>query len=283
MVTVAILLTVYNRKQEALETLRACLGEIDGMKADDNLSFTVYMLNDASTDGMAEVVSQTFPQVRIVEGAGYLYWNRGMRQVWEEAAREDYDFYLWLRLGTRLRPGALSTLMETSHFLRHKALLVGTAAVAGDVPYAGGRTRKNRLIEPDPAIPVPCYTFNGYLVLVPKAVFRVLGNLDPFYRHNFGDYDYGVRAMKAGISRVVAPGILADYYGKRELPRWRDAAYSLKERYAFMLSPLGRPPQEQFHYDCRSMGFFGAVWHFITQNLSVLFPKRADRSLTNNS
>ena len=174
-------------------------------------------------------------------------------------------------------------LLRLRNLLRSSRHHHGTAAVAGDVPYAGGRTRKNRLIEPDPAIPVPCYTFNGYLVLVPKAVFRALGNLDPFYRHNFGDYDYGVRAMKAGISRVVAPGILADYYGKRELPRWRDAAYSLKERYAFMLSPLGRPPQEQFHYDCRSMGFFGAVWHFITQNLSVLFPKRADRSLTNNS
>ena len=271
---VAVLLTVRNRREKTLRCLDEVFRQADLLRGEGDYVLTVYQVDDVSTDATSEAVRERYPQVRLLSGDGSLYWNQGMRLAWETAAADDPDFYCWLNDDTLLREGALSVLLETSLFLRHKAIVVGTAMGADGALSYGGRTRSNKVVEPDPVIPVPCWTFNGNLVLVPRAVWKVLGNLEPLYRHSFGDYDYGVRALKAGVARVVAPGVLADCPRNPGVEPWRSSAYSLRERYAFLFSPKGRPPREQFRYDCRSMGFFRAVGHFVSLNLKVLFPRQ---------
>ena len=56
--------------------------------------------------------------------------------------------------------------------------------------------------------------------------------------------------------------------------KWRDASYPLKERYAALQSPKGRPTGEQFLYDSRCRGVFWAVGHMVSVYLKMLFPKR---------
>ena len=274
MLGVAVLLTVFNRREKTLACLDNCYRQIDGMKAAGEYDFTVYLVDDGSTDGTSEAVREKFPQTILIRGNGGLYWNRGMRLAWEKAAEKDYDFYLWLNDDTLMKEGALGILMETSGFLKHKAIIAGTCVnQAGDLSY-GGRTRSNRLINPDPAIPEPCHMFNGNLVLVPKAVYEVLGSLEPKYQHTFGDYDYGVRAVKAGIPRVVAPGVLAECDRNPGIPEWRDSSLCLKDRFRFLTSPKGRPPREQFLFDSRLNGVFYAIGHGLSLMFKVLFPKR---------
>ena len=270
---VAVLLTVFNRRDKTVACLDEVFRQADALKADEAYSFSLWMVDDGCTDGTAEVVRQRYPQVHILRG-GDLYWNQGMRLAWEEASRDNPDFYLWINDDTMLREGALATLMETSEFLRHKAIVVGTAAGADGALSYGGRRKSDKIVEPDATIPVPCWTFNGNLVLVPQAAWKVLGNLDPLYRHSYGDYDYGVRAAKAGVTRVVAPGVLADCPRNPGVEPWRSSAYPLRERYRFLLGPKGRPPKEQFQYDLRSGGLFWAIGHMISLNLKVIFPKR---------
>ena len=130
-----------------------------------------------------------------------------------------------------------------------------------------------RLIAPDDTIPIPCDTFNGNLVLVPRFAFRTLGTMDPRYSHSFGDYDYGIRADKAGVTTVIAPGVLAVCDRNPGLPKWRNRAFTLKQRYAAIMSPKGRPFKEQFLYDTRKGNVFSATVHFISLNIKVLFPK----------
>lgn len=277
MLSVAILLTVFNRREKTLSCLADCFRQIDGLAAMEKYVCRVFLVDDGSTDGTAEAVAERFPSVQVIRSEGGLYWNQGMRLAWRTAAEEDFDFYLWLNDDTLMHEDALAILLETSEYLRHKAIIVGTAVSdEGQLSY-GGRTKSNRLVEPDPVLPVPCYTFNGNLVLVPKSVYGILGNLEPAYQHSFGDYDYGVRALRKGIARVVAPGILASCNRNPGLERWRDAHYSLKERYAYLVSPKGRPLREQFLYDSRAKGFFGAIGHFVSLNIKVLFPKRNKR------
>lgn len=273
--TAALLLTVFNRKTKTLACLDRVFRQIDGMRSDERYAFAVYMVDDGSTDGTGEAVSELYPQVNIIKAGGNLYWNQGMRRAWDEAAKSNFDFYIWLNDDTLLEDGALATLMETSEFLRHKSIVVGTArAEKGDISY-GGRTKSNKIIEPDPAIPRSCHMFNGNLVLIPKAVYAAVGNLSAAYRHSFGDYDYGLRARKAGFSCVVAPGYLAVCDRASGLAPWRDSRYPLKKRYAFLSSPKGRPAKEQFLFDCRLRGFFFAIGHFISLNFKVLFPKKS--------
>lgn len=272
MLRVAILLTVHNRKDKTLVCLDNCRREIDAMKDTNEYSFSIFLNDDGSSDGTSEYVRESFPDVRILRSDGSLFWNQGMRLAWAEAAKEDFDFYLWLNDDTLLRAGALQTLMENSKFLGHRAIVVGTTEDAtGQLTY-GGRTRSNKIVTPDPVIPVPCYMFNGNIVLVPKTVFKVLGNLDSGYRHSFGDYDYGVRAVRADVTRVVAPGVVGECGRNPGLPKWRDPAVPLKKRYAALLGPKGRPPKEQFLFDCRIWNVFYAIGHMISIHLKVLFP-----------
>lgn len=271
---VAVLMSVFNRREKTLACLSACFAQFEVMKPDRKYSFSVYMTEDGCTDGTSDAVSSLFPSVHIIHGDGTLYWNRGMCAAWEEAAKSDPDFYIWLNDDTMLREGALSVLLEISAALGHKAIVAGTAAGSdGSLTY-GGRTSGGKIIVPDKTIPVGCDIFNGNLVLVPRHVFKKLGTMDPVFSHSFGDYDYGVRAEKAGITSVVAPGILASCDRNPGLPSWRDASFSLKQRYAALMSPKGRPLKEQFIYDLRSAGPVRAALHFVTLNMRVLFPVR---------
>lgn len=277
---VAILMTVHNRREKTLACLAECYRQVDSMKAEGDYEFSVYLVDDGSTDGTAEAVSEKYPKTRIIRGDGNLFWNQGMLLAWKEAAKDSPDFYLWVNDDTILLEGAFEILLDDSQFFRNKAIVVGTAAnSSGELSY-GGRTKNNRIVEPDTKIPVPCYTFNGNLVLVPKYVYDILGPLDHRYSHSFGDYDYGVRAFRAKIARVVSPGVLARCDRNPGIDKWRDGTYSLKRRFAYLRSPKGRPPREQFCYDLRSMGFFRAVGHQVSIFMKVLFPLRLFRQGT---
>ncbi len=275
MARIATLLTVYNRREKTLKCLEACFLQIDELKADGRYDFDVYLVDDGCTDGTSEAVKEAFPQVKIIRRAdGNLYWNGGMRLAWEEAARQDYDFYLWINDDTFLLDGALSVLLDNSGFLRHRAIIAGTAKDSkGNLSY-GGRTKNNKLIEPDPAIPVTCFMFNGNLVLVPKYAYDRIGNLSPVYQHTFGDYDYGIRARKNGVPCVVAPGILAICDRDHGIAPWRSSKYTLRQRIAFRKSPKGRPAREQFIFDTRLKGPFYAIGHGVSVLFKMLFPKK---------
>ena len=271
---VAILLTVFNRREKTLECLDICYRQIDSMKSEGTYDFQIYMVDDGSSDGTSEAVRETFPQTAVIRSEGGLFWNQGMRLAWDTAALQSPDFYIWINDDTFLEQNALSTLMETSNFLKHKAIIVGTAKDAeGNLSY-GGRTKSGKVVTPDPTIPVPCWTFNGNLVLIPSYVYRILGNLDEHYQHSYGDFDYGVRAAAANIVRVVAPGILCECNRNPGIPKWRDRNYPLRDRIASLHSPKCRPPKEQFRYDVRSRGLVFALIHGLSVAIKVFFPKR---------
>ncbi len=270
--TVAVLMTVHNRKEKTLGCLSLLFDQINSLSRDGKCRFSVYMTDDGSTDGTSDAVSENFPEVRIIHGDGNLYWNRGMCAAWDEAAKTAPDFYLWLNDDTMIMPGAIAVLLENSTYLGHRAIIAGTAQdKEGKLSY-GGRTRFGRIVTPDPMIPEACDIFNGNLVLVPDYVYRRLGTLDRVYSHSFGDFDYGVRAAKKGLTAVVAPGILAECGRNGQVPKWRRPEVPLKARYAAIMSPKGRPFKEQFIYDFRAFGPFQAILHFLSLNLKVLFP-----------
>lgn len=274
MQTVALLFTVFNRKEMTLDCLRLCYAEIEAVKAEARYSFSIYLTDDGSTDGLSEAVLGLFPDVHIINGDGTLFWNRGMIAAWKAAAEKDFDFYLWMNNDTMPVNGSFAALLENSFYLGHRAIVVGTAVDSeGNLSY-GGRTGKGRLVKPDPEIPVPCDIFNGNMVLVPKSVYEVLGTMEPKYTHGFGDFDYGVRAMKDDITVVVAPGILATCDRNPGIPAWRDASLPLGKRYHALMSPKGRPFGEQFLYDVRKSGILFALFHFLSINIKVIFPKR---------
>jgi GT2 family glycosyltransferase len=280
----AVLLTCHNRKSKTL----ACLEALFNQAIPTDLTIDVYLVNDGSTDGTAEAVQQTYPQVKILPGDGTLYWNRGMHKAFAEALQYDYDYYLWLNDDTVLYPEALSCLWQTSHQLakqgHDKAIIVGSTrhpetdklTYGGVVQKTWWHPFKYRLVEPGTE-PKPAETLNGNCVLIPRAVVQILGNIDPTFSHSIGDTDYGLRAQRQGCSVWVAPG----YAGKCQTnpPQghpWHDPGFTLKQRWQAVTDKKGLPPRESKVFCQRHAGWlwlFYWLLPYVRLGLVSLLPK----------
>ena len=263
MIQIAVLITCHNRKQETL----ACLSALFAQETKIEHKISVYLVDDGSTDGTRDAVKEKFPEVRIIQGDGSLFWNGGMRLAFAEALKKDYEYYLWLNDDTLLYPHALNLLLsesfELDKFKDSKAIIVGaTKDSQGKFSYGGLRRYswwyplKFCSIEPGEKSQA-CDTMNGNCVLIPRQAVKIVGNLDPTFIHNFGDFDYGLRAIKKGCSIWMAP----DYVGTCEfhLPAWREPNLNVKERLKEVNTPKGMLLQEWKVYSRRHAGL-GLLW-----------------------
>lgn len=115
--------------------------------------------------------------------------------------------------------------------------------------------------------------FNGNIVLIPQSVYQVLGNLDYYFTHSKGDFDYGLRAQQQGIDIFQTEKYLGECELHPTLDKWCNPSVSLAQRWSMLHRPNGMPPKETFHLEHRHYGLKIAVFHFITIYLRCIFPK----------
>lgn len=269
MKSIAILLTVFNRKDKTL----ACLKRLYDQLSVDGCEVDVYLTDDGCTDGTPEAVAAEFPDVCIIAGGGDLFWNRGMHAAWERAAQtQRYDFYLWLNDDTFVCDDMLKALVEASAQKEDKAIIVGATQSADHTRTTyGGRQKTGKVVEPDGTLAEVNY-FNGNIVLVPASVYDVLGNLDYYFTHSKGDFDYGLRAGKCGIKMFQVGRYLGECDAHPTLDKWCNPDVPLRQRWKMLYRPNGMPPLETFHLEKRHFSLSGAVLHFVTIHVRCLFP-----------
>ena len=269
--SVAVLLTCFNRREETVRCLRALLRD----DVDDDIALTVILVDDGSSDGTGEAVASAFPEVTVLRGDGELYWNGGMRRAFAESLAGSFDFHLWLNDDTVLRSGVIGHLIATHEALTtagHRQVIVSGATVdraSGRTTYGAVDSPRRwwplhfTLVEPRDA-PVRCDTMTGNCVLIPDDVARLIGNLDPAYRHYLGDFDYGLRTNRAGGSVWLAAG----HVGECELSsatRRGAKSITLREGLARLRHPKGLSigdadltPFGEWRTFCRRFG--GPLW-----------------------
>ncbi len=272
---IAIILTVYNRKQQTLQCIKA-LEEQTIHTNKQNIEIDIYLTNDGCTDGTPEAIKEKFPYIHIIDGDGTLFWNRGMYMAWQEAAKKNYDYYLWLNDDTHLYNDAIERLVTTSEEYENLSVIIGSCCSTTDeniITY-GGRDEKGILIN-DLGTCKKCIIFNGNIVLIPRFVFAKVGFNDNYYRHAMGDYDYSLMVKKEGLNSYVAKGL----YGTCDLhpnkPKWCDSKVKLSERLKALYSPGGNGsnPFEFFHFRRKHYGIIAACATFISNHIHVLLPK----------
>ena len=274
----AALLTCHNRKPMTL----ACLEALFNQERLSKVTIDVYLVDDGSTDGTAEAVSQSYPQVKILQGDGNLFWNGGTRVAFAEAIKYDYDYFLWLNNDTFLYPNALSNLLETYQRLRdrgeHRAIVTGSTCdlntkaltYGGVVRRSPWRPLKFDLVPPGEESK-PCDTMNGNCVLIPRDVVQVVGNLEPAFTHYAGDWDYGLRAVQQGCTVWVAPGYVGTCSQNYQPGSGADAPIDLGEGVKKLKLPKGLSVKEQVLHPFwewkvfarRHAGFFWAIYWLI--------------------
>lgn len=268
MKNIAVLLTVFNRKNKTLE----CLQRIFAQLPLDGYQIDVYMTDDGCTDGTPEVVKIQYPEVHIIHGDGNLYWNRGMYTAWQEAAKKDYDFYLWLNDDTYVYSTMLTTLLEVSFIKEDMSIIVGATQSLDrkEITY-GGRLSNGKIPTPNGEL-TPVSYFNGNIVLVPRYVYNKIGNLDYYFTHSKGDFDYGLRALKVGIKIYQVGECLGECNLHESLDKWCNPDVPLVLRWRMLYRPNGMPPKETFHLEKRHKGLFIATFHFLTVHIRCLLP-----------
>lgn len=264
---IAVLLACHNRKEKTLN----CLHQITTQTEMTNHLISVFLVDDNSTDGTKDAVKSKYSFVHIIDGNGELFWNRGMLLAWETALKTDnYDAVIWLNDDTILKSDAISTLCKYSNKYPN-SIIVGSTAWTTDhskLSYGGYYNYNELLIPTDREL--PCRFFNGNIVLIPNSVSEKIGLLDPYFRHSMGDFDYGVRATKNGVSIYVLP-VLGYCDRNGSYVKYTDTKFSLKERLKFLYSPLGNNPIEAFYY-YKKISIKKAFEIFIYLHLKTIFP-----------
>ena len=270
MFSIAVLSTCYNRKNATLLSIRKIFSQI-GLNCDFKLK--LFLVDDGS-DGTKEQVSSHFPDVLIIPGTGFLYWNRGMHLAWETAVKfADFDFYLWLNDDTFLFPDAIKALLQFNN--SHNITCGTTKSHTSMNPTYGGYT-KGKILCPNGKCQEADYC-NGNCVLIPKAVFEKVGNLDSYFHHALGDFDYTLRAARLGVKILVCSKFIGFCEPHMDKPVWRNYRFSIYERIKNLYSPKsGCHPIEYFRFDNRHYGLLSAVYHFLTIHLKVILPKLVD-------
>lgn len=268
MKTIAILLTVFNRKEKTIQ----CLHNIKAQQLPTDIQTNIYIVDGGSTDGTVETVKKNFPEVHIKTANG-LFWNRGMIEAWKMAGNS-YDYYLWLNDDTFIHKDCISTLLYVSTQKRDKAIIMGstTDTQGNGILTYGGRDETGKVAQPSDDGPVPVVMMNGNIVLVPQVVYRQLGTLDPYFTHARGDFDYGLRARKAGIAMWQAGHPLGECDLHERIDAWCDPEIPLGKRWKLMHRPNGMPPKEIFYLERRHYGLGIALFHYCTIHARCLFP-----------
>lgn len=181
---IAILLTVYNRKDTTIASLQSLYKAIEQMPS--NIKFDIYMVDDGCTDGTSEIVHKLFSKITIIKSSGNLFWSRGMRLAWETAIKSDsYNYYLWFNDDAILYPYALKELFDTLSQSSQKDIICGAFENKNHKVSYGGRNFSHELLTPN-GKPQPIYYMNGNLVLISDGPLKK-GDM-VFYQRVDGQY-----------------------------------------------------------------------------------------------
>lgn len=266
---IAVLLTCFNRREKTLR----CLHSLYEGTLQNEYQFEIFLVDDGSTDGTGVAVLKEFPDVKVIQGTGNLFWNRGMHLAWMTAVKNAiYDFYLWLNDDVVLLPNALQEVF-TTYEQRPESIIVGTMASSkGEITYGAYGSSEQKLIPN--GLAQGCIKFNGNLVLIPKSAYERIGILDPKFPHAIGDFDYSLRATKAGIKSYITPNVSGICEEHKHLPLWCLPETPLKKRLKTLYSPLGNAhPRYFFYFEKRHYGLITAIKHYLTIHLRAIFPQ----------
>ncbi|THA30040.1 glycosyltransferase [Streptomyces sp. A1547] len=248
---IAVLITSHNRREKTLSALSA-LHVQRGLPEDTEVR--IHLVDAGSTDGTPEAVRAAHPRVEVVTVGDDVYWGQGMRIASRNshaAGLPPWEYQLWLNDDVVLDRDALAVLLDTVRAVRPGAVVVGAvrARNGAHTTYSGRSGRALTLVEPT-GRPEPCDTYNGNVVLLPRAVHERIGDIDKVFRHGMGDYDHGFRARRAGIPAYVSPRHVGSCDRNPPDTGSREPGIGVREALRRVTSQRELPPRQWWVY-CR--------------------------------
>jgi GT2 family glycosyltransferase len=102
----AVVIPVHNRRAISL----ACLERLRQVPQ-ESFELKLYVVDDGSSDGTAVSIREAFPEVRLLQGDGSLWWSGAMNLGMEAALQDGAEYLLSLNDDTSFEPGLLPALL----------------------------------------------------------------------------------------------------------------------------------------------------------------------------
>lgn len=268
---IAILITCYNRIEKTKECLKHCFNSLALV---DNFEHDIFLLDDDSPDKTGEIIRNTYPSINVIYGNGKYFWSGGTRKLWELAStKKNYDYYVWLNDDSILDKNSFSVIYNDLK-TKNSSIIVGTFISSNKslqkITY-GGRNKNLKLIEPS-GEPQECTLINGNFVFIPREVFKKIGFLSNKFTHNYGDIDYGLRAIKKKIKIFIASEVVG-VCNQNEIEVWRRPNTSFFLRLKSLYESKSFIIHEVMYFQLVHFGFLAFIKHFLGVVIVILSPK----------
>lgn len=266
---IVVILTCYNRREKTIK----CLSSLK--EGNPKTDFKFVVVDDLSTDGTVEAVWGLDVDADVVPGTGSLFWNGGMHMGIGYAMEKfpEAPYYLLVNDDVDFYPGVIDEMVENC---KNGVLVGATCDTSGNYSYGGILYHKKgiRYDKIGPQRPdVCCSTFNANCVLIPRKLLFAVGNMDPYYKHSMGDFDYGFRYSRAGYEIHVHDRYVGVCNDNPDAGTWQDTSLGIMERLRRKESRKGLPAGDWFHYLSKNFGLPTAIIRSVTPYIKILLGK----------
>lgn len=256
---IAIIFTCYNRCDKTIRCLKSL-----NINKENKYITEIFMVDDGCTDGTAEKCISLFKNIHIIQGTGSLFWNRGMNMAFSYAVNEGFDYYLWINDDVDFYPQIVDKLLYSYKTINKKPCVLVGATCDKNGKFTYGPIKKKKSVIPLNLYKCDigkqyktCDTFNGNCVLIPDSIVKFVGINDAFYRHGFGDNDYGFMIKKAGFEIYSTNYYVGICESNDKQEEWLKKGLTLKQRY-HVHNDIKHRPYRDWHYFCKKNG--GIFW-----------------------
>ena len=194
--------------------------------------------------------------------------------MWELASKKkDYDYYVWLNDDSILFKNAFSIIYNDIK-KKSSSIIIGSFISSNqnlnELTY-GGRDKKLSLLIPS-GKPQECLFINGNFVFIPKEIFKKVGFLSKIFTHNYGDTDYGLRAIKKNFKIFIASEVVG-VCNKNELELWRKPNTSFFKRIKSFYKSKNYNIKEVMYFQLVHFGLIALLKNLIGVFIIILSPK----------
>jgi GT2 family glycosyltransferase len=248
----------HNRVTKTLNFLRLLVPQIEEL----GLSHRIYMLDDKSTDGTKSQIKEMFPQVKILDGTGNLFWAGGMRKLYKIVSNEIlYKHLVVLNDDILLNKNTFKLLLNEylQLILQHQNMCILSACFldpnTNKTSYSGFMRQKYHPLAfkkiNSIGIPIEVDAINMNLAFIPKRVLEECGFLSDLYQHSKADIDYSVRAKEKNV-RLFISGKTTGYCSANPPKRITDIMNEKRGILANFNNPKGISFIETYYFYSRN-------------------------------
>lgn len=208
---IGVVFPCHNRRELTLKCLRS-LSRINS----DGLEVRTVVVDDGSTDGTSAAIASEFPDVKLIQGDGNLWFTEGTNVGVRAALEDDPDYILMMNDDQIFDENFLTYLVETAE--KYPRSVVGPLLLLWDTPHlifqtsprwetlkGGWRHWQLQTVWTVPKAPWEVDIIVGNCLLVPIDAIREEGLMDAERHPNFGDGEYTPRLRKKGWKLLIDP------------------------------------------------------------------------------